>query len=346
MKKRTYVKGRGAQGNPSNRFEKLRYEPMPEDEAGKTHFVKVFPKSIVNKVASPDVGMDYSLNPYQGCEHGCTYCYARPTHEFWGYSAGIDFERAILVKQNAPELLRETFEKKNWTVKPIVLSGNTDCYQPAERTFELTRQLLEVFLEYRHPVGIITKNALLLRDLDLIEPLAKQRLIAVNVSITTLNEELRSRLEPRTSTISRRLEMVRQLSELGVPVNVLLAPVIPGLNDHEMLPVAKAASEAGAVGFSSHIVRLMGANEELFEHWLEVHYPDRKGKVMNQLRELHNGRVGSSEFGVRGRGVGALAENIRNQRRLAMRKYFAKKRGFALETSLFRRPSDNQMRLF
>jgi DNA repair photolyase len=289
--------------------------------------------------------MDYSLNPYQGCEHGCTYCYARPTHEYWGYSAGVDFEQTILVKKNAPDLLRETFEKRSWEVKPIVLSGNTDCYQPAEKEFELTRELLKVFLEYQHPVGIITKNALLLRDLDIIEQLSNKRLIAVNLTITTLDESLRSKLEPRTSTIKKRLEMVTQLSALGVPVHVMMSPAIPALNDHELLPMAKAAKEAGASSFSSHIVRLMGKNEELFERWLEAHFPDRAGKVMQQIRSLHDGRTGSSEFGVRGRGKGVLAENLRSQRKLAIRKYFPDQKSALLDASLFQRPTD-QLSLF
>ncbi|XOV67576.1 MAG: PA0069 family radical SAM protein [Fluviicola sp.] len=342
-----YKKGRGASINTANRFERYSYEQLPEDEEKsiKTKFIEIAPKSIVNKVHSPDVGMEYSLNPYQGCEHGCTYCYARPTHEFWGYSAGVDFEQTILVKKNAEELLRNTFEKRSWEVKPIVLSGNTDCYQPAEKEFEITRELLQVFLEYQHPVGIITKNALLLRDLDIIEQLSEKRLISINVSITTLDESLRSKLEPRTSTIKKRLEMVGQLSSLNVPVHVMMSPAIPALNDHELLPMAKASKEAGASSFSSHIVRLMGKNEELFERWLDAHFPDRSGKVMQQIRSLHNGRTGSSEFGVRGRGVGVLAENLRSQRKLAIRKYFPDQKSAVLETSLFRRPSD-QLRLF
>lgn len=345
--KKRFKKGRGASANNGNRFEKLFYEPLDEDKdlAVRTKFIEINPKSIVNKVLSPDVGMEYSLNPYQGCEHGCTYCYARPTHEYWGYNSGIDFEQTVLVKKNAPELLRQTFDKKSWEVKPIVLSGNTDCYQPAERQFKLTRQLLEVFLEYKHPVGIITKNALLLRDLDIIEELATYNLISVNVSITTLDESLRSKLEPRTSTIKKRFEMVRALSDHKVPVRVMMAPAIPALNDHDMLPMAKAAKEAGANGFSSHVVRLMGKNAALFEEWLAAHYPERSKKVMQQIRSLHRGKTGSSEFGLRGRGSGPLAENIRNQRKLAIRKYFPDQKRTVLDTTLFQRPTD-QLRLF
>ena len=347
LSKKAFKKGRGANINTSNRFERFTYEELPEDaeKSVSTRFIEIFPKSIVNKVNSPDVGMEYSLNPYQGCEHGCTYCYARPTHEYWGYSAGVDFEQTILVKKNAPDLLRETFEKKSWKVKPIVLSGNTDCYQPAEREFELTRELLKVFLEYQHPVGIITKNGLLLRDLDIIEKLAEKRLISVNVTITTQDESLRRALEPRTSTIKKRWELVTALRRIDVPVHVMMSPAIPALNDHEVLPMAKTAKEAGATGFSSQIVRLMGKNEELFERWLEVHYPDRAKKVMEQIRSLHKGKTGTSEFGVRGRGTGVLADNLRSQRQLAIRKYFPNQRPSKLETGLFCRPSD-QLRLF
>lgn len=339
--------GRGVFGNPANRFERLRCEEIEGDKDNvRTKFIEIEAKSIVNKVTSPDVGMDYSLNPYQGCEHGCSYCYARPTHEYWGYSSGVEFEQTVLVKKNASSVLRNTLNRKNWEVKPIVLSGNTDCYQPVERNLEITRSLLEVFLEYRHPVGIITKNALVLRDIDLLKELHALNLVAANVSITTLDESLRRALEPRTSTIQKRFEIVRQLSELGIPVNVMLAPVIPALNDHDILGVAEKAKESGASGFHAHIVRLMGANEQLFENWLEEYYPDRKEKVMNQIRELHNGRAGSSEFGMRGRGVGAFAENIRNQRNLALKRFFPEMKKYSLRTDLFRRPDDIQLDLF
>lgn len=345
--------GRGSGHNPANRFERRIYSEedtdgvdLPYEEAAKTKYVEVFPKSIVNKVISPDVGMDYSLNPYQGCEHGCTYCYARPTHEYWGMSAGLDFEQVILVKKNAPDLLRQALDKKSWVPKPIVLSGNTDCYQPAEREFELTRELLKVFLEYRHPVGIISKNVLLNRDLDLIEELAEMNLIAVNLSITTLNEELRRQLEPRTATAHRKLELIEKLANIRVPVNVMASPIIPALNDHEMLSIAKAASEHGANSFHAHVVRLMGPNEHIFEEWVKFHYPDRAQKVMNQIRSLHEGKTGNSTFGDRMKGNGVFALNIRRQRELAKRKYFPNPNYFKLRTDLFRRPNGGQLFLF
>lgn len=348
-----HFSGRGSGYNPTNRFEKNAYSDedtdgldIPMEEAAKTKFTEIFPKTIVNKVVSPDVGMDYSLNPYQGCEHGCTYCYARPTHEYWGLSAGLDFEQVILVKKNAPELLRQALNKKSWVPKPIVLSGNTDCYQPAEQTFKLTRELLNVFLEYRHPVGIITKNVLMNRDLDLIEQLAEMNLIAVNLSITTLDEDLRRKLEPRTATSKRKLNLIESLANIDVPINVMASPIIPALNDHEILSIAKAASERGANSFHSQIVRLMGPNEAIFEQWVNHHFPDRAKKVMNQIRSLHDGKTGSSNFSDRMKGKGVFALNIRRQRELAKRKYFPNPVYPQLRTDLFRRPNGGQLFLF
>jgi DNA repair photolyase len=345
--------GRGSGSNPTNRFEKNAYSDddsdgvdVPNDPSAKTRYIDIFPKTIVNKVSSPDVGMDFSLNPYQGCEHGCTYCYARPTHEYWGYSAGLDFEQVVLVKQNASELLRETLNKKSWVPKPIVLSGNTDCYQPAEKQFELTRELLKVFLEFRHPVGIITKNVGMTRDLDIIEELASMNLISVNLSITTLNEDLRRKLEPRTATAKRKLELIEQLSAINVPVNVMASPIIPALNDHELFDIAKASSERGAQTFHSHMVRLMGPNEKIFEDWLNAHFPDRSEKVMNQIRAIHGGKTGSSEFGFRMKGDGQMALNIVRQMALARRKYFPNHGASKLRTDLFRRPSGGQLFMF
>lgn len=270
-----YIKGRGAQKNVDNRFFSQSYEMLddflnyceaegdkPDDN--RTHYLEVFPKTIVNRVESPDVGMEYSMNAYQGCEHGCIYCFARNSHEYWGYSAGLDFERKIMVKKNAPALLEEKLKSKNWKAQTIVMSGNTDCYQPAEKQFKITRECLQVFLKYRHPVAIITKNALISRDMDIISELAKDNLIGVNVSITSLNEKTRQLLEPRTATIKKRLETVKLLSDNGVPVNVMLAPIIPGINSHEILPLAKAAADAGAVSIVHTVVRLNGAIGEIF----------------------------------------------------------------------------------
>lgn len=351
---KNFFSGRGAQVNPTNRFEKNEYGiehwegiDEPDQGAKKTKFIDVYPQSIVNKVSSPDVGMDFSLNPYQGCEHGCTYCYARPTHEYWGKSAGLDFERVIFVKKNAANLLRKAFEKKSWKVKPVVLSGNTDCYQPCERKFGITRELLEVFLAYQHPVGIITKNVLLERDLDIIQALGAKQLIKVNLSITTLNEDVRRKLEPRTATAKRKLALIEQLVALNIPVSVMVAPVIPAINDHEIMEIAKETALRGATGFHTHMVRLMGANASIFEHWLQHHFPDRKNKVIHQLKSIHGGALGSSVFGKRFSGEGSFAKNIRDMGGLARKKYFSGIHKVELRQDLFMRPGKGrQLDLF
>ena len=244
------IKGRGAQLNVSNRFEAQQHEfrddflnycatEGDEVQNNNTVLIDTFPKTIVNKVNSPDVGMEYSLNPYQGCEHGCIYCYARNSHEYWGYSAGLDFERKILVKKNAVELLEKKLRSRKWEAKPIILSGNTDCYQPIEKKLKITRQLLETFLKYKHPVGIITKNALLQRDMDILRELAEDDLVSVTLSVTSLSEETRRILEPRTASIKKRLETIEILSRNNIPVNVMMAPIIPAINSHEIMSLAK-----------------------------------------------------------------------------------------------------------
>lgn len=352
-----YIKGRGAQKNVQNRFFEESYE-MRDDflnyceaegdppEDNRTHYLKVFPKTIVNKVDSPDVGMGYSLNPYQGCEHGCIYCYARNSHEYWGYSAGLDFERKILVKKNAPQLLEEKLKSKNWTAHTIVMSGNTDCYQPAEKKFQITRKCLELFLKYRHPVGIITKNALIARDLDLVSELARHRLISVSLSITSLSEKTRQVLEPRTATIKKRLDTVKLLSDNGVPVNVMIAPLIPGINSHEVLPLAKAAADAGAISMGYTVVRLNGAIGEIFTDWIHKAMPDRAEKVLSQIKECHGGTLNDSRWGERMRGEGNFAQMIRSQVHLARKKFFEGKIHPELDHSQYEQYKDGQLRLF
>ncbi|HNQ26723.1 MAG TPA: PA0069 family radical SAM protein [Aquaticitalea sp.] len=351
------IKGRGAQLNTPNRFFELRHEMRDDfleycnkegEEADKnrTLFLEVFPKTIVNKVESPDVGMGYSMNMYQGCEHGCVYCYARNSHEYWGYSAGLDFERRILVKKNAPALLEEQLKKKSWRAFPIVMSGNTDCYQPAEQQFKITRACLEVFLKYKHPVGIITKNALILRDLDILKELAKDNLISTNISITSLSETTRRVLEPRTATIKKRLETVKTLSENGIPVNVMLAPIIPSINSHEILPLAKTVSEHGAFSIAHTVVRLNGAIGHLFTDWIKKTMPDRADKVLHQIESCHGGTLNESRYGVRMRGEGKIAEQINMMMALARKKYFADKKMPKLNTTLHEQFKDGQLKLF
>ncbi|APY08564.1 radical SAM protein [Winogradskyella sp. J14-2] len=357
MKPKTIIKGRGAQGNIHNRFFELSHE-MRNDfleychkegevaDNNKTQYLNVFPKTIVNKVKSPDVGMAYSMNMYQGCEHGCVYCYARNSHEFWGYSAGLDFERRILVKKDAPKLLENLLKTKSWKAHTIVMSGNTDCYQPAEQKFQLTQQCLDVFLKYRHPVAIITKNSLILRDIELLKALAKDNLIAVNISITSLSEETRRILEPRTATIKRRLQTVKELSDNGIPVNVMLATIIPSINSHEILPMAKAVSEAGALSIAHTIVRLNGAIGGIFTDWIKKTLPDRADKVLHQIEHCHGGTLNESRYGVRMRGEGQIAKQINDLIALARLKYFREKSMPKLNTGLHEHYKDGQMKLF
>ena len=344
------IKGQGAQHDPNQRFAKYSYEKNEfvdelEDEIAKTEFIEVFPKTIVNKVNSPDLSFEYSMNPYQGCEHGCAYCYARPTHEFWNYGAGVDFERKILIKKNAVELLEKFFQKKNYIPKTIMLSGNTDCYQPAETQFQLTRNLLQTCLNYRHPVSIITKNALILRDLDILTQLNELNLISVAISVTTLNEELRRKLEPRTSTAIKRLEAIKTLTENGIPVTVMIAPIIPGLNSHELPDIMKAVAQNGALNFGTTIVRLNDTVYPVFKDWIEKAFPLKADKVLNQIRELHGGSHEDRRFGTRMRGEGKMAEAIHQIVKIGRQKYFPTKTQITLSTHHFN-PNPGQLRLF
>lgn len=347
MMEKHLIKGQGAQRNVINRFDRYTYEPEDEDlELIKTSFTEVFPKSIVNAVKSPDLSMEYSLNAYQGCEHGCSYCFARPTHEYWGYSAGVDFERKIMVKKNAPELLEKFFRKRGYIPKTVVMSGNTDPYQPAERRMEITRKLLQLFLEYRHPVSFITKNALILRDLDILVPLAEKNLVSVNMSIPTINEDLRKVMEPRTSTVSNKLKAVEVLSQNGIPVNVMAAPVIPGLNAEEGLAIYKAVSERGALSAHHVLIRLNDTVEPVFVHWLNANFPDRAQKVLNLIRSMRGGNLGEKRFFERYKGEGNVAEMIHRTYALAKRKYFSGKHMPPLSTSQFTGTKEQQLRLF
>ncbi len=357
MNTKDVIKGRGAQQNTPNKFLQHLHETRDEflefcriegetADNNKTQYIPIFPKSIVNMVTSPDIGMLYSMNPYQGCEHGCIYCYARNTHEFWGYSAGLDFERRILIKKDAPKLLEERLQAKNWKANTIVLSGNTDCYQPAEKRFMLTRACLEVFLKYRHPVAIITKNALILRDLEILKKLAENNLVGVNISVTTLSEETRRILEPRTATITKRLETIRILSENNIPVNAMLAPIIPGINSHEIMNLAKAVSDNGALSITFTVVRLNGAIGQIFTDWIKKTLPDRADKVLHQIEDCHNGALNDSRFGARIRGEGKIAEHIHDMVRLARNTYFRGKLYPKLNTELYNSQKNHQLKLF
>lgn len=322
------IKGRGAQINPTSQFDKYVYDNNPiinleEGESLQTEYLEVHPKTLLNKVSSPDIPLEYSINPYQGCEHGCIYCYARNTHPYWGYSAGMDFERKILVKKNAPELLEKSLKSKNWKASPIMLSGNTDCYQPIEKKLEITRSLLEIFWKYRHPVGIITKNGLILRDLDILKQLAELNLVHVAISITTLNEDLRRVMEPRTSSVMNKLNTIKKLSENGIPVTVMMAPIIPGINDHEIIKMGKWVSAMGAKSMNYTMVRLNGDIGVIFEDWVRKHFPNRADKVLNKIKACHNGSLNDNRFGTRMRGEGRIAEIINMQFALVKKKFFA-----------------------
>lgn len=323
-----YHSGRGAQLNSKNKF--LKHEYVSEHAEGldeamtHTHPTQVFfetAKKIVNKVTSPDLSMMYSANPYQGCEHGCIYCYARNTHEYWGFNAGLDFESKIIAKKNAASLLEKCILHPDWQAVPISLSGNTDCYQPQERKLEITRSMLKVFVQYRHPVGIITKNGLILRDLDLLQDLAQDRLVHVYISITTLNEKLRNVMEPRTASGIKRLKTIETLTAAGVPVGIMTAPIIPGLNHHEIPAIIQTAADHGALNAGMTVVRLNGSIGKIFEDWLRKNFPDRFEKVWNQICAMHGGNVNDSQFGRRMGGEGAIAQTIHDLFRLAKRKY-------------------------
>lgn len=339
-----YFKGRGAQLKTENKFLKNHYvtdhiegldEPLVENP--NTQVFQENAKKIINKVTSPDLGMMYSMNPYQGCEHGCIYCYARNTHEYYGFSAGMDFESKIIVKRNAASLLEKQLQNPTWDPVPIMLSGNTDCYQPQEKKFGITRKMLQVLLKYRHPVGLITKNSLVLRDVDLLQELAKYKLVQIMISITTLNEDLRRVMEPRTASGAKRLKVIEELRKAGVPVGVMNAPIIPGLNHHEIPEILKTASEHGALMAGMTVVRLNGSIGTIFEDWLRKNFPDRFDKVWNQISDLHGGHVNDSEFGRRMRGEGNLADIIHQLFRTSKKKYFADRTVPPYDLTLFRK---------
>lgn len=350
MKKES-TKGQGAVNNIHNRFFKQRYETSIyqddyEEKVAKTQILEVFPKTIVNKVKSDALSFMYSMNPYQGCEHGCAYCYARPTHQYWGYSAGVDFERIILVKKNAPELLEQFFKKKGYQPSVIQLSGNTDCYQPMERKMEITRKLLQVCLDYRHPVSIITKNALVLRDVDLLKKLAEKNLVSVSLSIPTINEDLRRVLEPRTSSVKTKLKALETLSLEGIPTHVMVAPIIPGINSTEILPILKTISNCGAKAFGYTLVGLNDEVEPVFKDWLEAHFSDRKDKVLNQIASLHNGNLAEKSIAKRNAGNGNFAEMIHHTFEIGRKKFFSQSKFPSLSTDLFDGTKGEQLHLF
>ena len=351
------LRGRGTDINPPNRFEKLHieetedlyderdYEPGAERKIG-TVFYKDYSKSAIAKNNSPDIPFDYSFNPYRGCEHGCVYCYARPTHEYLGFSSGIDFETKIMVKENGPKLLKKEFEKKSYIPKLIIISGDTDPYQPIERKLKITREALKVCLEYRNPVAIITKNSLILRDIDILSEMSKLNLVLTTLSITTLNKELASKLEPRTATPERKLQAIEKLSEAGIPVNVNVAPIIPGLNDEEIPEILKHSAQRGAISAAYILLRLPYSIKDLFSNWLEREFPDRKEKILNKIKEMRDGKLNISEFGKRFKAKGEQANAIRELFYISCRKYGLNRREIEITAENFKRHETVQLELF
>jgi DNA repair photolyase len=347
---KAFIQGRGASTNPPNRFEALHLEvdpdlPAEERPNPKTQFFFDATESLLTPNDSPDVGFDVGLNCYRGCEHGCAYCFARPFHEYLGWSSGLDFETKILVKDRAPVLLRRELSRQKWKPQTVGMSGVTDCYQPAERHFRLTRQCLEVFAEFRNPVAIITKNFLVTRDLDLLSELARWDCVAVNVSVTTLDADLAGKLEPRAARPEHRLRAIRMLSDAGIPVNVLVAPVIPGLTDHEMPSILEAVAEAGARRAGMVLLRLPWAVKDIFTSWLEAHVPGKKDRVLDRLRQMRGGKLYDAEWGRRMKGEGVLAKQISDLFVIAARRAGLNKSAIDLSTRHFRRPPGAQLEL-
>lgn len=353
------MKTRATGLNPHNRFQPIvtdrdhddGWYQAPEDELNPdsvaTEVVNESVKSIISRNSSPDVPFDQSINPYRGCEHACIYCFARPTHAYWDMSPGLDFETRLIAKPNAARRLREEFDKPGYTVSPIALGVNTDAYQPLERERRITRELLEVMLEYRHPVSIITKGALILRDFDLLTELAEQGLCSVRISLTTLSNDLKRRMEPRTAAPATRLKMIEQLSSAGIPTGIILGPVIPFINDQEIEAIVEAAASAGATRASWIMLRLPLELDELFQDWLHRHFPQRAEHVMNRIRDLRGGKSYDSAFGRRMTGIGPYADLIRQRfsnkaNRLGLNLHQAE----PLRNDLFRRPAGEQMGLW
>jgi DNA repair photolyase len=344
------IPARGALQNPPNRFEQIRFEAdadfdPDESPLPRTRFYKDLTTTLITHNDSPDVGFEASINVYRGCEHGCIYCYARPTHEYLGFSSGLDFETKIMVKENAPDLLRAELYSPKWRPKVVAMSGVTDCYQPIERRLQLTRRCLEVFAEFQNPVAIVTKNNLVTRDIDLLARLAANHATAVFISLTTLDTDLRKVMEPRTSPPVARLAAIRSLSSAGIPTGVLMAPVIPGLTDHEIPSLVAAAVEAGAKFAGYVALRLPYSVSPLFEQWLGNHFPDRKDKVLNRIRAMRGGKLNQSDFGERMRGNGIFAEQIEKLFEVARRKAGIEGNSPNLSTAAFKRPGGKQLEL-
>jgi len=350
MNERQYWKGRGALTNPANRFETIHIESDPEFDPldrskPKTLYLHDTTKSMITYNDSPDVGFSAGINPYRGCEHGCIYCYARPSHEYLGFSSGLDFETRILVKLKAAEILRKELLSSRYKPQPIAFSGNTDVYQPVERKLQITRQCLEVFAEFRNPVAMITKNRLIERDIDLLKKLSSYNAIKVFISVTTLDSKLSLKMEPRASHPVDRLKAIQTLSQAGVPVGVLIGPVIPGLTDEELPTILKEAANAGAVNAHYVMLRLPYSVKVLFEDWLENHFPEKKEKVLNRIKSVRSGKLNDPNFHTRMSGSGIYADHVHSIFKLYSRRYQLDRDVSGLSSASFRR-LNQQLMLF
>lgn len=341
--------GRGAASNPANAFDALHYVEDPAEleehelRQVQTEFIVDTSRSALARNNSPDIPFTYGINPYRGCEHGCIYCYARPSHEFLGFSAGLDFETKIVVKKDLPLLLEKTFQKASWEPQVIALSGNTDPYQPAERRFKLTRACLEVMAWHRNPTSIITKNYLVTRDLDLLQDMASMNLVSVSLSITSLNPDITGVMEPRTSRPERRLQAVEKLAAKGIPVGVMIAPVVPGLTDEEMPDIMKAAADHGARWVHYTMLRLPGAVRELFVEWLSNEFPNRKQRVVNRLKDLRGEALTDKRFGIRMRGEGRWADIVSQLHKQTCKRLGLNRPADPLSTHHFRRNGQQEL---
>jgi DNA repair photolyase len=344
------IRGRGTSSNIDHRFTRQSVVTEPEfsgePSPPATFVTEIKAKSILSSNSSPDVRFNYSVNPYQGCEHGCVYCFARPTHAFHDLSPGLDFETRIMAKTNASELLEKALSARSWRCEPIAIGVNTDAYQPAERRLGITRQILETCLDFRQPVALLTKSKLILRDIDLLSELARRNLVQTSVSVTTLDNDLKRRLEPRTAGPASRLKIIRTLSAAGIPVSAMVAPVIPRINDHEMEHILAAVAQNGATGASYVLLRLPHEVEPLFRDWLNNHYPQRAASVMRAIESCRGGKAYDSTFYKRMRGEGLVARMIARRFRLATRRHGLDGESPALSTELFRKPGDKQLELF
>jgi DNA repair photolyase len=358
------IRGRGAGFNPGNRFERLHVEDFPDDITEDAPYImndngeeENFPerkiptqyfiddsKSVIAKNDSEDLGFENSFNPYRGCEHGCIYCYARPSHEYLSFSAGLDFETKIMVKPNAPKLLEAELKKKSYVPDIIMFSGNTDCYQPLEKKLKLTRGALKVCLKYRNPVSLITKNSLVLRDIDVLREMAELNLVSVCLSITTLDRDLARRMEPRTSSPEKRLETIEVMAKNNIPAGVNIAPVIPGLTDEEIPEILKKSSERGAVFAGHAMLRLPYSVKDLFLDWLKKEFPEKENKIINRIKEIRGGKLNSYEWGERLAGKGEFAEAVHSLFKMSCNKYHLNEKKVKLTTSLFN--SKDQLEIF